>query len=115
MILGDTTSSVDFADYYFIELRFENSKGDCSYDSIFLSRNDVLIRLNYLLTISTEWRIDWDTSLWEEFLAGFSFPDSFYPETVVVNRMAYIDSTSVFHFFILSKEYVSTNNPELLL
>jgi hypothetical protein len=112
MIYGNVVDTVSYVDYYFIEMRFKDAKKVISYDHNFYTKEQFTTFLPDILLMERAWAIDIEHKAFTGFLGDFYFS---FVEEAVLSRIAYIDSNSKFHFFELSKKYIETNHPELLL
>jgi len=112
MILGKQTSAVPRADCYYVELEFVDGVDQCSYDTAFFTKDHFLAILRYVLEMPEDWDVDESHDIYTHFVYNFIHPDH---STATIVRIAYVDSDAVFHHFELSKEYIETNHPELLL
>ena len=112
MTYGNIVDTTNYANHYFIEMRFMNFEKVVSYDHNFYTKEQFLTFLPYILMMERAWTVDTEHKAFSEFLGDFYASSS---EEAVLSRIAYIDSNSKFHFFELSKKYIETNHPELLL
>ena len=112
MIYGNVVDSASYADYYFIEMRFKDAGKVISYDHNFYTKEQFLAFLPDILLMERAWAVDTEHKAFTGFLGDFYFNSA---EEAVLSRIAYIDNNSRYHFFELSKKYIETNHPELLL
>ena len=120
MIYGDVVGTTSYTNrcfietnHYFIEMRFKDFGNVISYDHNFYTKEQFLAFLPFILLMERDWAVDTEHKAFSEFLGDFHYSAS--SETVVLSSIAYVDSDFKFHFFDLSKEYIETNHPELLL
>ena len=112
MILGPkVTSTRNRANTYFVELRFVTEENITSYDHSYFDFEH-LLKLLSMLTANDNVEL-FDANLVDFIDQHFYFPkDTEFCELVDV---AYVDDSSVFHYFDFDLSYIQQHHPELLL
>lgn len=112
MILGPkVTLTRNRANTYFVELRFESEEGTVIYDHLYFNFDNLLKLLPILITSN---RIElFDPHLIEFIHTHFcALGNTKFYKLVDI---AYVDDSSVFHYFDFDLSYLRQHHPELLL
>ena len=113
MVLNSVIGNSDsFADHYFMVILFTDDFTTGICDHSFLSKKEFFSILPYVLELEVYWEIDLNSPIYTKFLCKLNGDNKKY---AILTNIAWIDNASTFHTFELSKSYITTNHPELLL
>lgn len=111
MILGDKTLVRDRSNTYFVELRFISENYEICYDHSYFDFPG-LLKLLPILTATDKVELS-DAELVDFICERFcSFGDTRFYSLV---NIAYVDNSSLFHYFDFNLAYIQQHHPELLL